>query len=300
MILLQNISKKYADKVVLKDINLQIQDGEIYGLIGRNGVGKTTLLNIMSGITNPTSGTCMIDTKKVIPGSLAEGHIGYLPDLPNFYDFLTGKEYFQFLNSARKNKQDDMIQHLISLADFDMNSKIKNLSRGNRQKLGIMAAVLAKPKVLLLDEPTSALDPVGRKETMNMIKDLKSSGMTIVLSTHILNDLELVCDKVGFLHNGIIARELDLHHETDGNLFFEIIVDKSNINSVINLLLAHIDSNMINYHDDTIFIRQVQNGKIFTWNQLFTILSCSPIQIRKIELRRQHNLEEEMEEVLNS
>ena len=191
MIKAEKVSKDYSGRSILNEVSLTVEQGEIYGLVGKNGAGKTTLLNIMSGLIEPTSGRCIINQEEIHKKTIESGVIGYLPDLPSFYDYLTVDEYINFLRSAGK-AQGSIISQVNEIISVDREKMIKKLSRGNRQKLGILSALIGNPQVVLLDEPTSALDPIGRKETMEIIRLLKDHGLSVVLSTHILTDLETV------------------------------------------------------------------------------------------------------------
>lgn len=201
MLKVEGITKRFENHKVLNGVSFSINDGEIYGLIGKNGAGKTTLMNIIAGLSKSDEGTCSTGNECNVR------NIGYLPDIPAFFDYLTAQEYLDFLlmNADRTNKRRT---YLLQLVGLNGNKKIKSMSRGMKQRLGVAAALVTDPKVLLLDEPTSALDPQGRHELMEVLKQLKADGRSIVLSTHILADMEKVCDKVGFLHDGVIKKEV--------------------------------------------------------------------------------------------
>lgn len=212
MIRVENITKAFGTTAVLKGVSLTVNDGSVYGLIGRNGAGKTTLINIIAGISLPTSGACYINEHKVGKKTLSSGIIGYLTDLPAFFDYLTGEEYLRFLLSAQDHRRtvEERKNELLHLVDLDGKKLIRSMSRGMKQRLGIAAALTNDPNVILLDEPTSALDPFGRKEFMDIVRRLKDRGKCIVLSTHVLADMESVCDSVGFLNNGTVSKEISL------------------------------------------------------------------------------------------
>lgn len=206
MINLKKVSKSFDENDVLKDVSLDIGNGEIFGLIGKNGVGKTTLLSIIAGLTDVTNGQCCINGK-IISRKTPYEKVGYLPDVPNFFDFMTAGEFIDFLLQkvdGFKEKRDKLLQ----LAGIDKKTIIKTMSRGTRQRLGLAATLVNNPDVILLDEPSSALDPLGRYEMSETLLKLKKQGKTIILSTHILTDLERICDKVGFLHNGVIVKTI--------------------------------------------------------------------------------------------
>lgn len=204
MVQLQNITKSFGENKVLKDITLTISKGEIFGLIGKNGAGKTTLLSIIAGLSNATEGSCYINNG-LINKSTRSSKVGYLPDVPAFFDFMSVSEFLDFLykkNADYKQKRDE----LLKLVGLEGKTIIKTMSRGMRQRLGMAATLVNDPDVILLDEPSSALDPMGRYELSEILLHLKKQGKTIILSTHILTDMENICDRVGFLHDGIIIQ----------------------------------------------------------------------------------------------
>lgn len=201
MLNVNGITKSFENHKVLKGVSFSINNGEIYGLIGKNGAGKTTLMNIIAGLSKPDEGSCSVKDENVT------SNISYLPDIPAFFDYLTTQEYIDFL-LMNTNRSDERRAHLLQLVGLKGNEKIKSMSRGMKQRLGVAAALVPNPKVLLLDEPTSALDPQGRHELMELLQQLKTDGLSIVLSTHILADMEKICDKVGFLHDGVIKNEM--------------------------------------------------------------------------------------------
>lgn len=204
MVQLQNITKSFGENKVLKNITLTISKGEIFGLIGKNGAGKTTLLSIIAGLSNATEGSCYINNG-LINKSTRSSKVGYLPDVPAFFDFMSVSEFLDFLykkNADYKQKRDE----LLKLVGLEGKTIIKTMSRGMRQRLGMAATLVNDPDVILLDEPSSALDPMGRYELSEILLHLKKQGKTIILSTHILTDMENICDRVGFLHDGIIIK----------------------------------------------------------------------------------------------
>ena len=204
MVQLQNITKSFGENKVLKDITLTISKGEIFGLIGKNGAGKTTLLSIIAGLSNATQGFCYINGH-LIDKNTQSGKVGYLPDVPAFFDYMSVSEFLDFLyikNADYKIKRNE----LLKLVGLEGKTIIKTMSRGMRQRLGMAATLVNDPDVILLDEPSSALDPMGRYELSEILLHLKRQGKTIILSTHILTDMENICDRVGFLHDGIIIK----------------------------------------------------------------------------------------------
>lgn len=203
MIEVKSLFKAYGEKNVLTDVSLTVEGGTIYGLIGKNGAGKTTLLTIVSGLQPADSGSCKVCGVSVT-GNTAP-LVGYLPDVPAFFDHLTAGEYLDHLFMEKNNPRRKL---LLDLVGIPSKTGIKTMSRGMKQRLGIAAVLVNDPQALLLDEPTSALDPQGRLEVGDILRELKSQGKAILLSTHILSDMENICDRVGFLSGGKIVKTL--------------------------------------------------------------------------------------------
>lgn len=197
MITLKGITKSYGDFKALHDVTMNIGKGEIYGFLGHNGSGKTSTLKIITGLMKCDSGQVVIEDEKV--------KIGYMPESPKFYDYLTLKEFMVLI--ASQNKAKVGIEEVLSLIEgvglkgYE-NNRVEKFSRGMKQRAALACALIGDPDVLLLDEPLSALDPEGRKDVVEIIKELKKQGKTILISTHILSDVENICDTIGVLKNG--------------------------------------------------------------------------------------------------
>ncbi|MDR0849924.1 MAG: ABC transporter ATP-binding protein [Christensenellaceae bacterium] len=222
MLKISAVTKTFLDKVaktpkiVLDNINLEIKDGEVYGLVGANGAGKTTLMNIISRVLKEDGGTIEIDGVKMGTINDISGKVGYMLDIPAMFDFMTAHEYFEYLSSPQKKDKKalktmtDYLLGEVGLSDV-AGKYIKKYSRGMKQRLGIAAALISNPQIILMDEPSSALDPQGRYEVLKIIERLRERGKTIILSTHILSDVERVCDRVGLLSKGKLVVEGTLH-----------------------------------------------------------------------------------------
>ena len=293
------LKKSFGSKHVLNGIDLRIPDASVYGLVGKNGAGKTTFLNILAGISDADSGECIISGEKIRRGHYSSGLISYLPDLPSFFDYLTVREYISFILSACNSKHNGKYDFGKKLDEIglDERARIKSLSRGNRQKLGILASVITEPKLLILDEPTSALDPVGRREVMLLIQDLRKQGITILFSTHILSDLESVCNKIGFLHEGIIQREVDMN--ADNNLNAYEITFRGSSTDCVSKICKH----MPEYHVEVAaqsnkLICTPKDGNI-DQERFFTAISHIDAEIHSIKRVSKNDLEVIMLEVLS-
>jgi ABC-2 type transport system ATP-binding protein len=207
MITTQDLHKHYGMVRALDGLNLFVEPGSIYGFLGPNGAGKTTTLRILTGLAHPTSGTASVDGIDLgADGHLLTRKVGYLPEEPAFYPWMTPFEFLDYLGrlheipSKERNRQVRELLDLVHLADV-VKRRIGGFSRGMRQRLGLAAAMIHNPKVLLLDEPVSALDPLGRKEILDLIEDLRGH-CTVLMSSHILADVERVCNMVGIISKG--------------------------------------------------------------------------------------------------
>lgn len=227
---LVNLNKSYGKFEILKNINLKIPQGIIYGFIGENGAGKTTTMNIICGLKKASSGKIILGGKQLNYDDERE-LIGYLPQQPKFYSYMKVKEYLDFILSLSPSKDKSFSRdELISIVGLDsaINKTIKTLSGGMIQRLGIAVAICNNPKLVILDEPTSALDPEGRREVMNIIKRLMERGMTIFFSTHLLSDVENICDYITIIHKGEILTSTTLQSlkKKYSSCYYEVVFDE--------------------------------------------------------------------------
>ncbi len=190
----------------LKDLTLEVDEGEIFGLLGPNGAGKTTTIKILMGIHFATAGKALLMGKPL--GDVAvRGDIGFLPENPYFYDYLKGWEFLDFygeLYNMPKSVRRKKIEELLDLVGLShaANLPLRGYSKGMNQRIGLAQTLLNDPKLVILDEPQSGLDPLGRKEVRDIILRLKSEGRTVLFSSHILSDAEMICDRVAIVIKG--------------------------------------------------------------------------------------------------
>ena len=198
-------------KRILDGISFRVREREIFGFIGPNGAGKTTTLKVLMGLIRPTSGRASILGHDVSEITFRR-QIGFLPEQPYFYDYLTGGEILRFYaklsgvsSQSRERRVADLLE-LVGLSEAG-NTRLRSYSKGMLQRIGVAQALVHDPQVVFLDEPMSGLDPVGRKEVRDIILRLRDEGKTIFMSTHILSDVEMVCDRVAIIVSGKIRYE---------------------------------------------------------------------------------------------
>ncbi|MDM5332455.1 ABC transporter ATP-binding protein [Ureibacillus composti] len=200
----KNITKKYKEKTVVNNFSMVINENECVGLIGPNGAGKSTLIQIIVDILHADEGEVLLNDKKI---SNMKREIGYLPQYPNFFHWMTAFETLRFmgelsgLSKAQLKKEIPILLEKVGLAR-DVHSNVGTFSGGMKQRLGIAQALLHKPSFILMDEPVSALDPIGRREVLNLLQEIKKEA-TILLSTHILSDAEEICERFVIIKNGV-------------------------------------------------------------------------------------------------
>jgi ABC-2 type transport system ATP-binding protein len=217
MIKIQHVSKRYRNVDALKDFNLEIPPGAIYGLIGPNGAGKTTLIRILAALLTPTTGQVWFDNEEVghAPG-LIQRKVGYMPDFFGVYPDLTAVEYLEFyagIHAISGKKRDNTIKDLLELVDLSSKGEapVETLSRGMKQRLCLARALVHDPEVLLLDEPASGLDPRTRVELRELLRTLQGMGKTIIISSHILLELAEMCSDIAIMQEGrlIVAGDVE-------------------------------------------------------------------------------------------
>ncbi len=209
----ENLAKEYPHgflhlkkKTSLEGLTMQVQEGEVFGLLGPNGAGKSTTIKLLMGIIFPTAGSARMLGKPVSDVSMHR-EIGYLPEQPYFYDYMTAAEvldYFARFHGYSGAERGERVERMLKKVGLETAGKIqlRKYSKGMLQRVGLAQAILHDPKLVILDEPMSGLDPVGRREVRDIILELKNAGKTILFSTHILSDAEVLCDRVGVIAGG--------------------------------------------------------------------------------------------------
>ena len=204
------MTKVFGDTAALDNLTLTVPEGSVFGFLGPNGAGKTTTLRILAGLAHATSGGARVLGHAVAGDGDTRAMIGYLPDVPAFYKWMTAEQYLRFagqLFGLEGTALEARVASLLELSDLrTVKTRIGGYSRGMKQRLGVAQALINQPRLLLLDEPTSALDPIGRREVLDMIASLRGRT-TVFFSTHILADVERVCDTVAIIDRGRIVEQ---------------------------------------------------------------------------------------------
>ncbi|MCY8957732.1 ABC transporter ATP-binding protein [Bacillus cereus] len=224
---IRNVTKSFKGKIAVNNFSMELQSGECVGLIGPNGAGKSTLIKVISDIINPNAGEVLLNGIKI---SKMKREIGYLPQYPNFFHWMTARETLTFMGKLSGLKKEELSKSIPKILEKvglrgEENSKVGTFSGGMKQRLGIAQALLHKPSLIVMDEPVSALDPIGRREVLNLIEEIKKDT-TILLSTHILSDAEEICERFVIIKDGTKIEDTTitelLQRNSENKLIIEI------------------------------------------------------------------------------
>jgi ABC-2 type transport system ATP-binding protein len=242
---INNLTKNYGKARGITDVSFNVEEGEIFGFIGPNGAGKSTTIRTLLSLIYPTSGSAKIFGKDCIEfGPEIKKEIGYLPSEVFYYDNMKVIDLLKYSASFYKKDCSKRIKELAEIMDLDLNKKIDDLSFGNRKKVGIVQGLLHDPKLIILDEPTSGLDPLMQQKFFDLLKEENKKGVTIFFSSHILSEVQKLCERVAIIKEGKlikIEKISNLKENNFKNFEIEIItrIDKNyfNIDGVTNLIV---------------------------------------------------------------
>lgn len=258
----QNLSKNYGDFQAVNGVNMNVEKGRIYGLLGKNGAGKTTTMCMLLGLTEPSEGNIKLfgmDARDRKNKKLIYKKIGSIIETPGFYPQLNAFENLEIFSKLRGDFNPQNIEKALKLVNLsDEEKSFKNYSLGMKQRLGLAAALVHEPELLILDEPINGLDPAGIVEIRDMLLDITSKlGITVLISSHILSEIELLADEIGVINNGRLIKELT-KEELQKQSMKKVIINVDNVNLASDALTG------LGYKKDSDF--KIENNQI----QLFT------------------------------
>ncbi len=210
---LKGVRKRFGRVQALRNISFSVREGEIFGFIGPNGAGKSTTMKIIMGFVKPDEGEVLVFGKSGRSDPVA-GRVGFLPENPYFYTNVTGREFLEFVRMITSASAESFWEKVDYYADrlhisWALDKKLSSYSKGMLQRFGLLQAIVYEPDLLILDEPMSGLDPIGRRLVMDLLLELRDRGKTVFFSTHILPDVERICDRVAIVVNGEVVDVLD-------------------------------------------------------------------------------------------
>ena len=290
----KNLSKKYYNNLVVDSVDMHVEKGKIYGLLGKNGAGKTTTMCMLLNLSYPTSGEIFLFGKDARKYSKEiYSNIGSIIETPGFYENLTAYENLKVISKLRGNFNPNSVNMVLEMVNLSQakSKKFKDFSLGMKQRLGIAAAIMHNPELLILDEPINGLDPFGIKEIRALLKRLAHEyGITILISSHILSEIENLADVIGFMDEGVLIEEIsrsELHNRLNKHVEFEV--------SDVDLAISILKKLELKENEDFTFTRKDKTICLYThlelrdkFNGLFV---SSGIDVRKVNLYEE-NLEE--------
>lgn len=298
MIELAHATKKYGAVMALKDVSLRVQKGETIGLLGQNGAGKTTALNLMTGYFPPTAGSVRIGGKDIRSAAReCRRMIGYLPEQPPLYDDMTIAEYLKFACALREVKRQGISAHVNEIMEVCRLTEVRkrllgHLSKGYRQRVGIAQALCGSPEILIFDEPTAGLDPRQTVEIRRLIRDL-SKDHTVVFSSHILNEVQQLCSRVIILNEGRMALDYSSSCPRDDmvRIRVQIAGDSEKTMNRLNQLDADIQAELLPGTDPGItearlVLSRRGDGGVET-DRVFRLLAASGMPVRMMKEERE-------------
>lgn len=211
MIEISNLSKVYGNGKGIFDVNLRVEKGEVFGFLGPNGAGKTTAMRCLMGFTNPSNGGCTINGLDCrTKADVIQAKLGYVPGEIAFFDNMTGTDFLKFMGEMRGSKDTKLKDQLIQRFELEAGGKIRKMSKGMKQKLGLVAAFMHDPEILILDEPTSGLDPLMQRRFIELIQEEKQRGKTILMSSHMFDEVDRTCQRAAIIKEGRIVAVEDI------------------------------------------------------------------------------------------
>ena len=229
VIKIYNATKNYGENKGIFNLSFNVEKGEVFGLLGPNGAGKTTTIRHLLGFSKLDSGNMYIDNEETWTESAkVQDKLGYLPGEISFPENLTGMEFIEYIGQLRGMKNFDKAKNLLEYFDLNASAKLKRMSKGMKQKIALVVAFMHDPQIVILDEPTSGLDPLMQERFIQLIAQEKKNGKTILLSSHMFNEIERTCDKVAIIKQGRLVTEISMKSiRQHSNKIYEIGFNKA-------------------------------------------------------------------------
>ncbi len=270
---INNLTKFYGKNRGIEDVSLTVEEGEIFGFIGPNGAGKSTTIRLMLSLIYPTSGDAVIFGKDCIKyGHIIRNDIGYLPSEVFYYDKMKVKDLLKYSASFYKGNHNKRIKELADIMELDLNRKIDELSYGNKKKVGIVQGLLHQPKLIMLDEPTSGLDPLMQHKFFDLILEENKRGATVFFSSHILGEVQKLCNRVAIIREGHIVKIEDikiLRQDTYKKVFVKTdknTIDQVKFTGVSNVEVIDGEIRFLYKGDITELLQIVMKSKVYDVN----------------------------------
>ncbi|WP_349409976.1 ABC transporter ATP-binding protein [Pseudalkalibacillus sp. SCS-8] len=268
----RSLTKVIGKKKIVDDVSFSVNKGEIFGLLGPNGAGKTTIIRMIVSLINRTDGAVIIDGKNLdeqFKETMSE--MGAIVENPEFYKYMSGyKNLKHYANMALKEVSDERIKEVARLVKLEdvMHQKVKTYSLGMRQRLGVAQALLHNPSLLILDEPTNGLDPQGIREFRDYLHTLASEGMSVLVSSHLLSEMQLMCDRFAILEKGKLIHISSMHETTEIDDAKEVIFEVDNSQEAVDIVKEKVEASSFKVLSDNQFSVTVNRASISTINRL--------------------------------
>ncbi|WP_409022831.1 ABC transporter ATP-binding protein [Dellaglioa sp. P0083] len=292
MLTINNLTKSFGKKVVLKGINFTIAEGEIVGLVGANGAGKTTIMKSILGLSNYQTGEITIDGK-IVSTTSHQGleEVGALIEYPGIYPFLSGYDHLKLFSEINTKEELDEIVADLHMTDY-INRKAKSYSLGMKQKLGIALALLNRPRLIILDEPMNGLDPQATRDVRELVLKLSKRGTAFLISSHILGELEKIVDHFIILNEGKIMKAMSTTELSDSSKQYVLLETTSNEQAKVLLKAANYELAV----DQTVKVKVDEQD---TLANIIQVLYDNKIQINDVR-HQEHDMEESLLNLLDS
>lgn len=283
---IRSLTKVIGKKKIVDDVSFSVKKGEIFGLLGPNGAGKTTIIRMIVSLIKRTTGEVRVNDHN-LDGQFKEtmSEIGAIVENPEFYKYMSGyKNLKHYANMASKEVSDERIMEVARLVKLEdaMNQKVKTYSLGMRQRLGVAQALLHNPSLLILDEPTNGLDPQGIREFRDYLHTLAQEGISVLVSSHLLAEMQLMCDRFAIIEKGKLIHISSMKETMEADEKPEVIFEVSNSQKAVEILKGHFEDTTFKVLADDQFSATVEKSTISTMNKLLISMDIDVYGISRV------------------